>query len=138
MGLGSKWRYLVVAVAAGAVLMSGLSLYLKLSLHPAPEPMPGSGPTAAAAPAATAQDAAPTSAAPSIDVAADRLAQRLREKDGTGDDWALLARSYVHLKRYPEAVDAFAKALQKMPGNQAFIDGQAAARKAAAEAVPGR
>ncbi len=135
MGLGSKWRYLVVAVAAGAVLMSGLSLYLKLSSRPAPEPIPGSGPTAAAAPAATAQDAMPTAAAPSIEVAAERLAQRLREKDGTGEDWALLARSYVHLKRYPEAVDAFAKALQKMPGNQAFIDGQAAARKAAAEAA---
>jgi cytochrome c-type biogenesis protein CcmH/NrfG len=135
MGLGSKWRYRIVAIAAGAVLASGLGLYLKLSWRPAPEPMPRSAPMAASAPAATAQNAAPADAAPSIDVAAERLAQRLKEKDGTGEDWGLLARSYVHLKRYPEAVDAFAKALEKMPGNRAFIDGQAAARKAAAEAA---
>jgi len=131
MGLGSKWRYRVVAVAAGAVLVSGLTLYLKLSSRPAPETMSAGTPMAAATP----QNAEATTTAPSIDVAAERLAQRLREKDGTGEDWALLARSYVHLKRYPEAVDAFAKALEKMPGNQAFIDAQAAARKAAAEAA---
>ena len=37
------------------------------------------------------------------------------------------------MRRYPEAVDAFGKALQKLPGDKALIDEQAAARKAAGE-----
>ncbi len=127
-----SWRYAVVAVAASAVLVSGLGMYLKLSSRTVPQPVAGAVPMTAAP--TVSPD--PTSAAPSIDVAAERLAQRLKEKDGTGDDWALLARSYVYLKRYPEAVDAFGKALQKAPGNQAFIEGQAAARRAAGEKAP--
>ncbi len=137
MAAGRKWLYGVVALAAGAMLASGVGLYLKLSSRTAPEAAVGGVPAPAATPA-TPQTAVPAATAPSIEVAAERLAQRLKDKDGTGEDWALLARSYVHLKRYPEAVDAFGKALQKMPGNQAFIDGQAAARKAAAEAAPAR
>ena len=78
----------------------------------------------------------PAAAVPSIEVAADRLAQRLKANDGTADDWALLARSYVQMRRYQEAVDAFGRALQKMPGNQAFIDEQAAAKKAAGGGAP--
>ena len=136
MVAGRKWLYGVVALAASAMLASGVGLYLKLSSRTASETSVGGVP--ATATPATPQTAMPAATAPSIEVAAERLAQRLKDKDGTGDDWALLARSYVHLRRYPEAVEAFGKALQKMPGNQAFIDGQAAARKAAAEAAPAR
>jgi cytochrome c-type biogenesis protein CcmH/NrfG len=132
MLLQRKVLYGVVALAAATVVLGAAGLYLKLSARGEAAPtlggtaLPGS---ASAAP----QDAVPAAAAPSIEVAAERLAQRLKDNDGTGDDWALLARSYVHLKRYPEAIDAFAEALQKMPGNQAFLNEQAAARKAAVE-----
>ncbi|MEO8676285.1 MAG: tetratricopeptide repeat protein, partial [Casimicrobiaceae bacterium] len=82
--------------------------------------------------------AVPPAAVPSIEVVADRLAKRLNANDGTGDEWALLARSYVQMQRFPEAVDAFDKALRKMPGDQALIDAQAAARKAAGSAAPAK
>ncbi len=42
------------------------------------------------------------------------------------------------MQRYPEAVDAFAQALEKMPGNAAFLAEQSAARKAAAEGAVAR
>ncbi len=133
-----KWLFGIIALAASAMLVTGVALYLELSSRTAPEATVGGVPATAATPTATGQGDGSNGAAPSVEVAAERLAQRLKDKDGTADDWALLARSYVHLKRYPEAVDAFAKALQKMPGNPAFIEGQAAARKAAAEAAPAR
>ena len=135
MQVGRKWFYGTAAVAVVAVVGSGVGLYFKLSSRAAPDATPH-GPMATA-PAAQ-QGTMPAAAAPSMEVAADRLALRLKEKGGTGDDWALLARSYVHLKRYPEAVEAYAKALEKMPGNQAFIDGQTAARNAAAGTLPAR
>ena len=62
----------------------------------------------------------------------------MKTKDGSGDEWALLARSYVQMRRYPEAVDAYAKALQKMPGDQALLNEQAAARKGAGDTVPSK
>jgi cytochrome c-type biogenesis protein CcmH len=137
MVAGRKWLYGVVALAASAMLVSAVGLYLTLSSRIAPEAAVRGAPATAATPA-TPQNAAPAATAPSLEIVAERLAQRLKDKDGTGEDWALLARTYVNLKRYPEAADAFAKALEKMPGNKDFIAGQAAARKAAAEAAPAR
>jgi cytochrome c-type biogenesis protein CcmH/NrfG len=116
-----RWIYGIVALAAIAVIGTAAGLYLKASSRIDPAMPPPSDSKAQAAPAT----------APSLDVAADRLAQRLRANDGTSDDWALLARSYVQMQRYPEAVEAFTKALQKRPGDQALIEEQAAARKAA-------
>jgi cytochrome c-type biogenesis protein CcmH len=71
-----------------------------------------------------------------MDVVAERLAKRLSEKDGTADDWALLARSYMMLNRYSDAVAAFDRALAKAPGNEALVADRAAAQKAAAGAKP--
>jgi cytochrome c-type biogenesis protein CcmH/NrfG len=62
-----------------------------------------------------------------MDQAADKLARRLEQKDGNADDWALLARSYVELKMYPQAARAFERALAKAPG-----DGQLKKEAAAA------
>ena len=118
----SRLIYGIVGLAALAVIGTATGLYLKASSRADPVAPPASDPRTPGAPAM----------APSLDVAADRLAQRLRANDGTADDWALLARSYVQMQRYPEAVEAFGKALQKRPGDQALIDEQAAARKATA------
>jgi cytochrome c-type biogenesis protein CcmH/NrfG len=138
MALGSlmlerKWLYGIVGVAALAVLATAGGLYLKASAHVDSAPamvMPPSAPKESSPPAATAP------AVPSMEVVTDRLAQRLKSKDGSADEWALLARSYLQMNRYTEAEDAFGKALQKSPGNQALIDELAAARKAAAGAAP--
>jgi cytochrome c-type biogenesis protein CcmH len=115
------------------VAVTAAGLYVQLSRRAASGP--ASSEQAVAAPSSTpgTPGAATRPAAPAIEVSAERLAQRLKEKGGSADDWALLARSYVQMGRYRDAVDAFAQALEKMPGNAAFIEEQSAARKSAAE-----
>jgi tetratricopeptide (TPR) repeat protein len=85
--------------------------------------------------AGSTMGAAPAESLPTIDVAAERMAKRLQTSGGNGEEWALLARTYVELKRYPDAISAYARALEKMPGNEMLLSEQAAARAAAA---PGR
>ncbi|HVO90713.1 MAG TPA: hypothetical protein VMV45_19400 [Casimicrobiaceae bacterium] len=60
--------------------------------------------------------------APALDTLVDKLALRMREQ--TPDDaqgWALLGRTYAELRRYPEAVDAFAQAAKRLPGDAALL-----------------
>ncbi len=71
---------------------------------------------------------------PTVEAAAEKLAKRLRENDGTSDDWALLARSYREMKRYPEALDAYDRAVKKAPDNTALAAEAANVRKTAAAA----
>ena len=136
MMLDRRWLYGIVGLAALAVAASAVGLYVLGSSRVDPGRMPGLPQAGTGAPAMGA-GAGPTPAA-SIDVLADRLAQRLKDSDGTADEWALLARSYVQMQRYPEAVAAFGKAIAKNPGNQAFIDEQAAARKAGGTTAPAK
>lgn len=132
-----KLLFGVVGVAAVAILAGAGVLYYKMSSRVEPATGMPPHPVAGDAPAG-AGNAVPRAAVPSIEAAAEGLAQRLKAKDGTADEWALLARSYVQMRRFPEAVDAFAKALQKAPGDQALLTEQAAARKAAGEAAPAK
>lgn len=135
MVLERKWAFRIVGLAVAAVALTGVGLYFTMSSRVEPGHAPDAAPSGAAGPAGAA-NAMPKAPVSSIEVAAERLEKRLKSSDGTADDWGLLARSYVQMKRYPEAVDAFSKALQKMPGNQTYIDEQAAARKAAAADAP--
>jgi cytochrome c-type biogenesis protein CcmH/NrfG len=126
--------YAAITVAAIAIAVTATGLYVQISRRVASGTSSGEAAVAVPSPA----PGAPTSPsarppAPAIEVSAERLAQRLKEKGGTGEDWALLARSYVQMQRYPDAVDAFAQALEMMPGNAAFLAEQSAARKAVAE-----
>ncbi len=50
-----------------------------------------------------------------IDAMVARLAAKLRENPDDADGWKLLGRSYMVLGRFPEAVDAYAKAAQRSP-----------------------
>jgi len=63
--------------------------------------------------------------------AADRLSLRLRMQDGSADDWALLARSYVELRQYSDAVSAFEQALKKSPNDAQLRKDAESARQAA-------
>ncbi|MEO8303185.1 MAG: tetratricopeptide repeat protein [Betaproteobacteria bacterium] len=128
-----KLIYRPIAIALVAVVATAAALYVELSRRGASAPPPTEVAAATVSMVPDSPTASATrSAAPAIDVSAQRLAQRLKEKDGSAEDWALLARSYVQMQRYPEAVQTFARALEKMPGNAAFLAEQAAARNAAA------
>jgi cytochrome c-type biogenesis protein CcmH len=136
MALDRKWTYRIVGLAVAAVAITVAGLYVTMSSQVG-SGHPDGAPSSAAMPGAGGASGAPKPAVSSIDVAAERLEKRLKSSDGSADDWALLARSYVMMRRYPEAVDAFAAALKKSPGNQAYLDEQAAARKAGlGEATP--
>jgi cytochrome c-type biogenesis protein CcmH len=128
MPSGSKTAYGIAALAAVAVFTSGLVLYWKLAARDTVSASPAN--PHAAAPDDSRAEPAPPGTAQSMEVATDGLARRLKEKGGTADEWGLLARSYMHLQRYPEAVDAYNKALERSPGDPALIAGQAAARQA--------
>jgi len=45
----------------------------------------------------------------------ERLAARMRDKPDDAEGWKLLGRSYVALGRFPEALDAYAKAAARKP-----------------------
>ena len=51
----------------------------------------------------------------------DNLAQRLKARPDDADGWALLARSYQALGRFPEAADAYAHADALIPDNAALL-----------------
>jgi hypothetical protein len=57
-------------------------------------------------PTTTSPPAASSRPAPSLDAAAAGLAQRLKEKGGTREEWLLLARSYEFMGRTAEAKQA--------------------------------
>jgi cytochrome c-type biogenesis protein CcmH/NrfG len=134
-----KRVHAAIAVAVVAVGVTAAGLYAQLSRRAAfdsssaavavavPSSAPGAPPGAASRPAA-----------PTIEDSAERLERRLKEKGGSAEDWALLARSYVQRRRYPDAVNAFARALEKMPGNAAFLAEQSVARKAASDGAVAR
>jgi cytochrome c-type biogenesis protein CcmH len=123
------------AVRVGVLAIAGTAagMYAAISLR-APLSAPATGEPAVAQPLqGVSALPAQRPSAPAIEVSAEKLAIRLANKDGSADDWALLARSYIQLQRYPEAVAAFGRALEKAPGNAAFVAEQSAARKAIAD-----
>jgi cytochrome c-type biogenesis protein CcmH/NrfG len=121
----------VVAVAAGVLIGSTASSFLNRG--------PTGGEVSATAPAAPA---APLPSRPAgqmngkasltLQEASDRLSLRLMTQDGSADDWALLARSFVELRQYPQAVHAFEEALKKSPNDAQLRQDADMARKAAA------
>jgi len=122
----------LVAATAGAIVASAAFLYLGRGSTGSDTP--------AAAPAASATVASPPSpptaqmngkASLTMQEAADRLSLRLMTQGGSADDWALLARSFVELRQYPDAVHAFEEALKKSPNDAQLRQDADRARKAA-------
>lgn len=97
-----RWRFaLLVAVL---LPLTALGLYYQLGRPDAISYAPLDNLMAPAKPEAHAKDV-------DLDPLVARLATRLRDKTPEdGEGWALLARSYVELKRHAEASAAFAKA----------------------------
>jgi cytochrome c-type biogenesis protein CcmH len=89
---------IAVALALPAL---AIALYLKLGNRDGLDP-------------ALTVAAADPHAATSMDMeqAVQRLADKLKEQPDNAEGWALLGRSYAQMQRFPEARDAYAKAMQ--------------------------
>jgi cytochrome c-type biogenesis protein CcmH/NrfG len=139
MALDKKTSIIVAVVAVLAIGISGALLYLQLGSTPARQTAPiamSSAPAPGATPAAV-PPAGPMSgkASLTLEEAADRLSKRLQQQEGSADDWTLLARTYVELRQYPEALRAFEQAMRKAP-NDAKLRAEADSAKQAAAAAP--
>lgn len=97
---GMTGRMTAVAVAL-AVPMLSTALYLQLD-HVRENPVAQAG-------------AAAGGFSPQMMV--QRLEQRLKDNPADSEGWLMLARSYSVLQRYPDARDAYAKALPLVDGN---------------------
>jgi len=86
------------------------------------------------------QDALPSAA--QVEAMVARLAAKLRENPDDADGWKLLGRSYSVMGRFPEAVDAYAKAAQRAPRDAQlladFADALAMTRAQRLEGEPAR
>ena len=132
MALDRNTSIKVGVIAVLAIAVSGTLLYTQLgsrrgaSAPAQPATAPGAAPSAAAGTPMTGK------ASLSLEDAADRLAKRLQQQDGSADDWTLLARSYVEMRRYPQAVSAFEAALRKTPNDTKLRSEMELAKQAAA------
>ena len=122
--LRTGWRnpmWLVAAATAAVVIAGAWSLYAQLGTPQAIVNEAGQTASATAARAAktTTTDGAPL---PSMEVLAQRLALKMRtQTPDDGEGWALLARSYVEIKQYREAADAFAQATKRIPNDATLL-----------------
>ena len=148
----SKARIAAVGIAVLAMAASIAGMYYFLSARgggspAAPDPMSSRAPAMTAAPSAPAMAPSAPAMAPApggqgakgvptmVDAAA-RLSKRLGSQGGSADDWALLARTYVELRQYADAVGAFPRALEKSPNDAALQKEADAARKAVTDPPP--
>ena len=112
---------LVVAATAAVVIAGAWALYAQLGAPQAIVNDAGkaAGATIAGAARTTTTDGAPL---PSMEVLAQRLALKMRtQTPDDGEGWALLARSYVEIKQYREAADAFAEATKRIPNDATLL-----------------
>ena len=137
MEMDTRARMVIIGVALLSILVTGGGIfYYLMAKKGGAASVPGL-PATQSAPAMTAPadaGAPGAKAVPPMEVLAQRLATRLEQTDGTSEDWALLARSYVEIKRYPEATRAFEHALKKSPNDAKLLADLAAAKQAAAAA----
>lgn len=124
---------IVAALAAGVLIGSTATSYLNRAptgpeVVTAATPAPATSALPPSRPAATMNGKASLT----MQEAADRLSLRLMTEGGSSDDWALLARSFVELRQYPQAIHAFDEALKKSPNDAQLRKDSDMARGAAA------
>lgn len=91
--------------AAIAVPVFSISIYLMVG-------QPGETSTASKPPPASQQITQEQ-----INAMVDSLAQKLKQNPDDAEGWIMLGRSYNAMRRYSEAADAYAHAVELMPGN---------------------
>jgi cytochrome c-type biogenesis protein CcmH len=78
-------------------------------------------PQAVRTPASTTPAAEHGPSAQEVDAMVARLAERLKANPDDGEGWAMLARSYAALERFPQATEAYAKAAALQPADAALL-----------------
>jgi cytochrome c-type biogenesis protein CcmH/NrfG len=136
MALDRNTSIKIGAIAVLAIAVSGTLLYTQLGSRDGSGTPAHSAPATGAAPSAAAGSPMTGKASLSLDEAADRLAKRLQQQDGSAEDWTLLGRSYVEMRRYPEAVSAFEAAQKKSPNDAKLREELERAKLAAAGSAP--
>ncbi|MGH7218751.1 MAG: c-type cytochrome biogenesis protein CcmI, partial [Nitrospiraceae bacterium] len=107
-------RPVALALAIIIPTVSGL-LYWELG-----NPLAMTQPTAAQLAAqGSSEDAHPT--ADSLDALIEQLQQKMEQNPNDGVGWVLLARSYVGMGRYPDAVPIFEKAVKLIPDDAQLL-----------------
>ena len=133
-----------VATASAAAFAIGLRWAIEPSVTPA------AGPVAAALPGASSPGAPPVvaprglspaagsapPAVPGLEVMVARLEAKVRDGNGTADQWLLLGQTYRELGRDAEAAAAFERAAAPDPANAAARAKDAAGTRAASTRVP--
>ncbi|HWY73877.1 MAG TPA: c-type cytochrome biogenesis protein CcmI [Burkholderiaceae bacterium] len=109
----------LTAVGLGAfVLVVPIGLYLALGTPAAISPLTADSQAAGEQQAADDGKAAPHAiTAEQVQVMIDQLAKRLEQSPRDGEGWAMLARSYSYVRKFPEAVKAYEKAAQLLPND---------------------
>lgn len=110
-GMGRK-PLMIAGIVLGVPLLAVLG-YQKLgSPTAATQPMPNTPPMSGAMP-----EGHPKPDVMNMDLGklADRLAEKLKANPDNAEGWALLARTYVEVKRYKDALPAFEKASTLLP-----------------------
>jgi cytochrome c-type biogenesis protein CcmH len=109
----------LTAAGIGAfVLILPIGLYLALGTPSAMGPVPTEAQSAEAQGQGGGEKGAPHPITQEQVLAMiDQLAKRLEQSPGDGDGWAMLARSYSYVRKFPEAVKAYQKATELLPGD---------------------
>ncbi|MEJ2592255.1 MAG: c-type cytochrome biogenesis protein CcmI [Candidatus Thiodiazotropha sp.] len=105
---GSKGRWMLLA--ALAIPLVAVSLYLTLG-SPQIIPLMKNPPVAAGA-SQGHPGTGGNSQMPPLDELVRRLAEKMKENPDNLEGWVMLGRSYVALKQYPEAMDAYEHAMK--------------------------
>ena len=99
------------AVLGGALPIAAAMLYFALGSHEA------FGPAATQSASAGAADAQHELTPQKVAEMAATLAARLEKEPDNAEGWAILARTYYSLKRFPEAAAAYERAVALIPDN---------------------
>ncbi len=113
-GVARTTRLTATAITVFVVALP-VGMYLALG-RPEAIDQPASEPQAAEQEqGASAEKAAHAITPAQVQVMIDKLAKALEQNPGDGEGWAMLARSQVYMRNFPEAVKAFKKATQLLP-----------------------
>jgi cytochrome c-type biogenesis protein CcmH len=130
----SSWPLLAILVMVVLLLAIGAYAWMRHSYPEAPNTTLGGIKTLSAAPAAAVASTVAIGAKPhatdmdQFEVMAENLAGKMKDRPQDAEGWAMLARTYGVLGRYPEAIAAYEKAIALRGDDNVLRADYAAAR----------